>query len=87
MSKEETKHTQKGTVTFFSMKKGFGFITPEGEKEKENDVFVHRTGLATNENDEPIKITAGDKVIFLIQEVEENNNGPVATNVRKVDEE
>ncbi len=32
----------KGTVHFFDKKKGYGFITPDGEKE---DIFVHFSAL------------------------------------------
>ena len=57
-----------GTVKFFNVSKGFGFITPdEGGK----DVFVHQNGLTDN-------ITEGDKVSY---DVEEGQKGLNAVNV------
>lgn len=60
-----------GTVKFFNISKGFGFITPdEGGK----DVFVHANGLID-------EINEGDKVSY---EVEEGPKGLSAVNVKVV---
>lgn len=60
-----------GTVKFFNVSKGFGFIIPdEGGKE----VFVHKTGLT-----EPVN--EGDKVSY---ETADGPKGMNAVNVRKV---
>ena len=60
-----------GTVKFFNVSKGFGFIAPDdGTK----DVFVHQTGLID-------KITEGDKVSY---EVEQGQKGLSAVKVKKV---
>jgi len=60
-----------GTVKFFNVSKGFGFIAPdEGSK----DVFVHANGLID-------EITEGDKVSY---EVEEGPKGLNAVNVKIV---
>jgi CspA family cold shock protein len=60
-----------GTVKFFNISKGFGFITPdEGGK----DVFVHANGLID-------EINEGDKVSY---EVEEGPKGLNAVNVKVV---
>ncbi len=58
-----------GTVKFFNVSKGFGFITPDdGSK----DVFVHVNGL------NGVSITEGDKVSY---DVEEGQKGLNAVNV------
>ena len=62
----------KGTVKFFSVDKGFGFITPdEGGK----DVFVHANDL------NGARITEGTKVEF---DVTQGKKGPQAGNVKVV---
>ena len=60
---------QQGTVKFFNVTKGFGFITPsEGGKE----IFVHSTGLID-------QIRENDTVVY---EVEEGKKGLNAVNVK-----
>jgi len=59
----------KGTVKFFNVVKGFGFIAGEDGKE----YFVHQTGL-----NEGAKIAENDTVTF---DVEEGDRGPKAVNV------
>ncbi len=62
---------QKGTVKFFNVTKGFGFITPEsGEK----DIFVHSSGLVD-------EIRENDKVEY---EVESGPKGLNAANVKVI---
>ena len=61
-----------GTVKFFNVSNGFGFIAPDdGSK----DVFVHQSGLID-------KITEGDKVSY---DVEQGQKGLSAVNVKKVE--
>ena len=58
-----------GTVKFFNVSKGFGFIAPDdGSK----DVFVHQSGLID-------KITEGDKVSY---DVEQGQKGLSAVKVK-----
>lgn len=40
-----------GTVKWFSNRKGFGFIEPQGSAEHTEDIFVHQTSIVT-ENEE-----------------------------------
>jgi CspA family cold shock protein len=63
---------QKGTVKFFNVTKGFGFITPESGGK---DVFVHAndTGGA--------QLVEGSKVEF---DVIEGKKGPQASGVKIV---
>ncbi|MBD3187545.1 cold-shock protein [Candidatus Bathyarchaeota archaeon] len=68
----------KGTVKWFNARKGYGFITPDGE---ESDVFVHYSAIQLPE-DEFKTLHDGDIVEF---EVEETAKGPQAINVTIVE--
>jgi cold shock protein len=59
-----------GTVKFFNVSKGFGFITVDGSGQ---ELFVHVTGLVD-------QIRDGDKVTF---DEQEGKKGLNAVNVRK----
>jgi cold shock protein len=61
---------QSGTVKFFNVDKGFGFITPDAGGK---DVFVHANDLGG------IVIKDGSKVEF---EVVQGKKGPQAANVK-----
>lgn len=61
---------QQGTVKFFNVTKGFGFITPQNGSQ---DIFVHVSALNS-------EIQENDVVMF---EVEDGKKGPNAVNVRK----
>ena len=66
-----------GTVKFFNVSKGFGFITPsDGSK----DVYVHSSGLDSDSSNR--SLTEGQKVEF---EVTEGAKGPRAANVKVVE--
>jgi len=60
---------QQGTVKFFNVTKGFGFITPSNGGQ---DVFVHSTGLMDD-------IRENENVTY---EVENGQKGVNAFNVR-----
>jgi CspA family cold shock protein len=63
-----------GTVKWFSDKKGFGFITREGE----DDVFVHYSSI----NGEGFRtLREGEKVSF---DITQGDRGPKASNVTRV---
>ncbi|MBN2111920.1 cold shock domain-containing protein [Candidatus Woesearchaeota archaeon] len=61
----------KGTVKFFNIKNGFGFIKAEDGKE----YFVHKSALP-----EGVTLSENDAVEF---DVEEGDRGPKAANVKK----
>jgi cold shock protein len=59
-----------GTVKFFNVSKGFGFIVADGSGQ---EIFVHVTGLVD-------QIRDGDKVTF---DEQEGKKGLNAVNVKK----
>ncbi|GHE36002.1 cold-shock protein [Sphingobacterium griseoflavum] len=60
---------QEGTVKFFNVTKGFGFITPQNGGD---DVFVHISGLIND-------VRENDNVTF---DIENGKKGVNAINVR-----
>jgi len=66
----------KGTVKWFSGKKGFGFIERE---DKEKDCFVHVSAVKASGMRH---LNEGDKIEFTL---EDGPKGPSATNLKKVD--
>lgn len=63
--------SMEGTVKWFSDKKGYGFITREGE----DDVFVHYSSIS-GEGFRTLR--EGERVAF---EISHGERGPKATNV------
>jgi CspA family cold shock protein len=66
-----------GKVKWFSSRKGFGFIVPEGDQEK--DVFVHYSSIAGNGYKSLLR---GQTVRF---EVAQGPRGPQAQNVMRAE--
>ena len=64
----------RGTVKWFSDKKGYGFI----EQEDGQDIFVHYSSIDTPGFK---SLSEGDRVSF---EVQESERGPEAKNVKKL---
>lgn len=62
----------KGTVKFFNVQKGFGFITAEDG----NDYFVHQSAL-----EEGVTLRENDPVTFDVEEGDQGK-GPKAVNVK-----
>jgi cold shock protein len=62
-----------GVVKWFSRSKGYGFISPDGEDQK--DVFVHYSNIL---GDGFRNLDAGEKVTFV---VEDTPKGPQAVQV------
>jgi len=62
-----------GVVKWFSRSKGYGFISPDGEDQK--DVFVHYSNIL---GDGFRNLDAGEKVTFVI---EDTPKGPQAVQV------
>lgn len=66
----------KGTVLWFNIEKGYGFIKPEqGDK----DLFVHVSGISKDENSNKLE---KDQIVEF--GISENEKGKIATNVRVV---
>ena len=63
--------SKEGTVKFFNVTKGFGFIS---QSDNRSDVFVHSTGLID-------EIRENDSVTF---DVEEGKKGLTSVNVKVV---
>ena len=62
---------KEGTVKFFNVQKGFGFIS---QNDNRSEIFVHATGLID-------EIRESDQVEY---EVEEGRKGPNAINVKVI---
>ncbi len=67
-----------GTVKFFNMEKGFGFITPD---EGGNDVFVHITAV----KDAGLNELSDNQRVNYETEADRRGKGPKAVNLSLAD--
>ena len=68
--------TRSGIVKWFDRQKGFGFITPDGEGEK--DIYVHYSEIQGDKK----FLVEGQRVEY---EIKQGQKGPQASNVKKLD--
>lgn len=68
---KKTQPIQQGTVKFFNITKGFGFIKLD---DSEDEIFVHKSNVLG-------KIREKDHVQF---EVEDGEKGPTAVKVQRI---
>lgn len=64
-----------GTVKFFSLKNGFGFITLDGGQ----DIYFNKAGLPRDRRYDPIE---GDRVAF---DVRDGRMGQIAHHIEQLD--
>ena len=66
-----SKSTSKllGCVKWFNNKRGYGFVTWTEDSGKENDIFVHHTGIQPL-NSQYRTLTTGEYVHFVLKEAE-----------------
>ena len=61
----------KGTIKWYNVRKGYGFIVGEDGK----DIFLHRSAVPSE-----LRLNEGDKVEY---EIEDSDRGPKAVNIKK----
>lgn len=72
---------QVGTVAKWLNHKGIGFITPDGEKEGENDVLVHYQQIKQASDDGFKSLEQGAKIEFDLEKDPKNPEKNIAVNV------
>lgn len=71
----DRKHVFVGRVKWFNNKSGYGFITSCDDENKDEDVFVHHTGV--NVNQEQYKyLVQGEYVEFKLSDTVEGSKYP-----------
>tara|TARA_B100000674_G_C37760340_1_gene877608 strand:- start:421 stop:810 length:390 start_codon:yes stop_codon:yes gene_type:complete len=68
-------HVYVGRVKWFNSKTGYGFITSCDDKNKDEDVFVHHSGVAVSEEQYKY-LVQGEYVEFRLSETNSNSKYP-----------
>lgn len=77
----DTTHVFVGRVKWFNNKSGYGFITSCDEKNKDEDVFVHHSGVSVSEEQYKY-LVQGEYVEFRLTSTTEGSKYPYqASNV------
>jgi cold shock CspA family protein len=77
----DTEHQYVGRVKWFNNKSGYGFITSCDDKNKDEDVFVHHSGVNVNE-EQYRYLVQGEYVEFKLVSTPEESKYPYqASNV------
>ena len=71
----DTEHQYVGRVKWFNNKSGYGFITSCDEKNKDEDVFVHHSGVNVNE-EQYRYLVQGEYVEFKLVATSEESKYP-----------
>lgn len=79
---ENTAAKEKGTLTKYIAKRGYGFITPEGKEPEDVDIFVHHTEMPAE-----VPIKEGASVSYEVGTSEHNEKDVVAVNVEIIEKD
>lgn len=71
----DTEHQYVGRVKWFNNKSGYGFITSCDDKNKDEDVFVHHSGVNVNE-EQYRYLVQGEYVEFKLVSTPEESKYP-----------
>lgn len=71
----DTEHTYVGCVKWFNNKTGYGFITSCDDKNKDEDIFVHHTGLVVSDQ-QYTYLVQGEYVEFKLSATDNTSKYP-----------